>query len=317
MKQFLAVTFYCFTLTSIFAIAGCRTQITSVGGGDIVVGSKNFTEQMILGELLAQQIEAQTNLTVERRLNLGGTSVCHDAIKAGKIDAYVEYTGTAFTAILKNQPIGDAQKVYQNVKQQYNEKFDLKVMKPLGFNNTFAIMVRGDEARKLNITTLSEAAKYTPNWQAGFGYEFITREDGLPGLAETYGLKFAKPPEVMDLGLMYRALVYKEVDLIAGDSTNGLIKKLDLVVLKDDKNYFPPYEAVPIVREETLKKYPQLREAIAQLGSLISEAEMQQMNYQVDGEFHKVEDVVREFLESKKLEKKVRNGGHSALDSGR
>jgi len=267
----------------------------------LVIGSKNFTEQLILGELLAQHIEATTNLKVDRRLNLGGTFVCHKALQAGQIDAYVEYTGTAFTAILKEKPISDPQKVYGNVKQEYAQQFDLEVTKPLGFNNTFAMIVRGNDAQRLNLQTLSQSAKYAPKWQAGFGYEFINRQDGFPGLAKTYGLKFAKSPQVMDLGLMYKALDEKKVDMVAGNSTDGLIAKLNLVVLQDDKNYFPPYEAVPVVRQQTLKQHPKLRNSLEQLAGFISEKEMRRMNYQVDGESRKVEDVVREFLQSKKV----------------
>jgi glycine betaine/choline ABC-type transport system substrate-binding protein len=281
-------------------VTSCQTDNSRPSRkADIVICSKNYTEQNILGELLAQQIESQTHLTVDRQLNLGGTFLCHDGLRTGQIDAYIEYTGTAFTAILKNPPISDAETVYQQVKQAYQDQFNLTVMPPLGFNNTFAIMVRGEDARNLNLKTISDAAEHTPQWRAGFGYEFMSRKDGFPGLAATYQLTFARPPEIMDLGLMYRALVYKKVDLIAGDSTNGLIDRLELVVLEDDKNYFPPYQAVPIVRTETLEKHPELAAAILQLAGLISEAEMQQMNYQVDGEFRRYDEVVREFLASK------------------
>lgn len=279
------------------AIASCSKNLGG-GGGDIVVGSKNFTEQVILGELLAQHIEATTKLKVDRKLNLGGSFICHQGLLSGQLDAYVEYTGTAFTAILKQKPISNPQAVYQQVKQGY-QKLGLEVTEPLGFENTFAMIVRGKDARSLNLQTLSQAAKYTPQWQAGFGYEFIEREDGFPGLAKTYGLQFARSPQIMDLGLMYRALVEKKVDMVAGNSTDGQIATLDLFVLKDDKKYFPPYEAAPIVRQETLKRHPELRKAFQQLGALISADEMQRLNYQVDGEFRKVEEVVREFLHSK------------------
>lgn len=288
-------------LTFAFIVAGCNANKAGGGIGDIVIGSKYFTEQVILGELLAQQIEAKTGLKVERKLNLGGTGICHEGVKSGQLDAYVEYTGTAFTSILKEKTISDPKAVYKQVKQQYANKFALEVTEPLGFENTFAMVLRGADAQRLNIATLSQAAKYTSQWQAGFGYEFIEREDGFPGLAKTYGLKFAKSPKIMDLGLMYRALVEKKVDMVAGNSTDGQIATLNLFILKDDKQYFPPYEAVPIVRKETLKKYPKLREALKQLGGMITAKEMQQMNYQVDGEFRKVEDVVREFLQSKGL----------------
>jgi osmoprotectant transport system substrate-binding protein len=285
----------------ILAIASCRPQQNTSSSGDIVIGSKNFTEQVILGELLAQQIENTTKLKVQRRLNLGGTFICHKGLQSGQMDAYVEYTGTAFTAILNKKTITNPQQVYQQVKQQYAKQFNLAVTQPLGFNNTFAMIIRGSDAQRLQIKTLSEANKYTPQWQAGVGYEFLERADGFPGLAKTYNFKFAKPPKVMDLGLMYRALVNQKVDLVAGNSTDGQIQTLNLLVLKDDKNYFPPYQAVPVVRQETLKKYPKLQSALNQLEGLISESDMRQMNYQVDGEFRKVEDVVREFLQTKNL----------------
>ncbi|WP_250125189.1 glycine betaine ABC transporter substrate-binding protein [Chroococcidiopsis sp. CCMEE 29] len=297
MKRFFVLCLLTFSL--ILAIASCNPNISS-GGGDIVVASKDFTEQDILGELLAQQIESTTGLKVDRRLHLGGTFVCHQAITAGKIDAYIEYTGTAFTAILKQKPVGNPKTVYQQVKAGYAKQFGLEVTQPLGFENTFAMIVRGADARARNLQTLSQVAQYTPQWQAGFGYEFLQREDGFPGLAKTYGLEFARPPRVMDLGLMYRALVEKQVDIVAGNSTDGQIARLDLAILKDDRQYFPPYEAAPIVRQATLKKHPKLRQAIAQLGGLINEEEMRRLNYQVEGELRDIKEVVREFLQSKK-----------------
>ncbi|MFN6561525.1 MAG: glycine betaine ABC transporter substrate-binding protein [Nostoc sp. ChiSLP01] len=267
----------------------------------IIIGSKNFTEQFILGELLAQQIESHTKLRVDRRLNLGGTFICHEALKAGQIAGYIEYTGTSLTSVLKQKPISDRQIVYQKVKQDYSQKFKLEVMEPLGFNNTFAMIIRSEDAKRWQIKTLSEAAKYTPQMQAGFGYEFLGRQDGYPGLAKTYGLKFAKPPQQMELGLIYQAIKEKKVDLIAGNSTDGLIAVLNLVILEDDKKYFPPYEAVPIFNQAILEKYPELREAINQLAGLISTEEMQKMNYLVDNQSRPVEEVVREWLKSKKL----------------
>jgi osmoprotectant transport system permease protein len=263
----------------------------------IIIGSKNFTEQVILGELLAQQIESHTKLKVDRRFNLGGTFICHEAVKAGKIAGYVEYTGTALTAVLKEKPITSPQLVYDKVKQEYDQKFKLAVMQPLGFNNTFAMIIRGEDAKKLQIKTLTEAAKYTPQMQAGFGYEFLERQDGYPGLAKTYGLKFANFKQ-MELGLMYQALKEKKVDFIAASATDGLIPVLNLVILEDDKKYFPPYEAVPVFNEATLKKYPELGEAINQLAGLISSEEMQKMNYQVDNQSRPVEQVVSEWIKS-------------------
>lgn len=261
----------------------------------VIVGSKNFTEQVILGELLAQHIENETRLKVDRRLNLAGTFICDRALRAGEIDAYIEYTGTAFTAILKQRPLTDPAEVYHRVKAEYLPA-GIEWMEPLGFNNTFAMIVRREEAGKLGIQTISQAAAYTPQWRAGFGYEFIERADGFKGLSDTYQLRFAGPPRVMELGLIYRALADGQVDLIAGDSTNGLIAALDLFVLEDDKKYFPPYDAVPLVRSETLKHYPELRAVLEQLKGRISEAQMRRMNYEVDGRRRPVKAVVSEFL---------------------
>lgn len=299
MKRFLAL--FLISLLLIVTVASCSPNGQSSGGGDIIVASKDFTEQDILGELLAQQIESKTGLKVDRRPRLGGSFVCHQAITNGKIDAYIEYTGTAFTGILKQPAIADAQKVHQQLHQLYAEKFKLDVMPSLGFENTFAMIIRGEDAQKYQLKTLSQASQYTPAWRGGFGYEFLEREDGFPGLAKTYNLQFSKPPQIMDLGLIYRALIQKQVDLIAGNSTDGQIARLGLVVLKDDKHYFPPYEAAPIVRQETLQKYPQLRQAIEGLAGKITASEMQRMNYLVEGELQDVKEVVREFLRSKGL----------------
>ncbi|UBF24478.1 ABC transporter substrate-binding protein [Kovacikia minuta CCNUW1] len=299
MPRFIALC--CLTFALIFASVSCTPGNYASGGGDIIIASKDFTEQDILGELLAQQVEAKTELKVDRRPRLGGSFVCHQAITSGKIDAYIEYTGTAFTGILKQKPIADAQEVLRKLQQAYAEQFKLAVMPSLGFENTFAMIIRGEDAQRYNLQTLSQAAQYTPQWRGGFGYEFLEREDGFPGLAKTYNLQFSRPPQIMDLGLIYRALIQKQVDLIAGNSTDGQIARLGLVVLKDDKHYFPPYEAAPIVREATLEKYPKLRDAIAQLAGKISASEMQHMNYLVEGELRDVKDVVREFMQSKGL----------------
>jgi glycine betaine/choline ABC-type transport system substrate-binding protein len=264
----------------------------------IVVASKNFTEQVILGELLAQQIERHTGIDVDRRLNLGGTLICHQAIVSGQIDVYVEYTGTALTAILKQAPINDAARVYESVKRAYQDQFKVEWTEPLGFNNTFVMLIRDDEARKFNIKTISDATTHSPAWTAGFGYEFIERADGFPGLAKLYNLKLASQPRVMDLGLTYKALASGQVDLIAGNSTDGLIDSLKLFVLDDDKHYFPPYEAVPLIRQEVAVKYPEVRKAFAQLAGKISDQAMRRLNFLVDGEHRNVSDVVREFLDS-------------------
>jgi osmoprotectant transport system substrate-binding protein len=267
----------------------------------IVIGSKNFTEQLILAELIAQHIEAKTDLVVERRLNLGGTFVCHQGLVAGQLDLYPEYTGTAHSAILKLPPLKDVQQVYQQTQKTYQQKFGLEWTEPLGFNNTFAMVVRGEDARKFKLKTLSDATQYTPQWKAGFGYEFAERADGFPGLAKTYDLKFSGPPKTMDLGLIYRALSAKQVDIVAGNSTDGVLSRLDLVILKDDKQYFPPYEAAPVVRQQTLKKYPELRSVLRNLAGKISETEMQQLNDRVDSKKQDVKQVVKTFRQAKGL----------------
>ena len=267
----------------------------------IVVGSKNFTEQLILGEIISQQIEAKTHLAVERRFYLAGSYICHQAILGGRIDIYPEYTGTALTAILKQKPEGNREAVYQRVKSEYAQRFNLSVGEPFGFNDTFAIEIRGEDARRLGLKTISQAAAYAPQWRAGFGYEFMERPDGYKGLAATYGLRFAAPPRIMDLGLLARALKDKQIDLAAGNTTDGLIPALDLFVLEDDKHYFPPYEAVPIFREETLRQHPEVKQALDDLARKISDDNMRRLNYEVDGQKRDVKEVVREFLRGKGL----------------
>jgi len=270
-------------------------------GDRIVVGSKNFTESFILGELIAQQIEAHTPLKVERRFYLAGTYICQQAMLAGRLDIYPEYTGTALTAILKQDAAGDKPAVYDRVKREYEQRFGLTLAPALGFNNTFAMEIRGEEARRLEIKTLTEAAQFSPKWRAGFGYEFMERPDGYRGLVATYGLNFAEQPRIMDLGLLARALKDHQIDFAGGNATDGLVPALDLAVLEDDRHYFPPYEAVPVVRQETLHQHPELANILAQLAGKISDAEMQQMNYAVDGKHEDARDVVHQFLKTKNL----------------
>jgi len=290
-----------YILTAVLAlallVAGCGPSRQNV----VVVGSKNFPEQLILGELIAQQIEAKTHLRVERRFYLAGTYICQQAMLAGRIDVYPEYTGTALTAILKEPPLNDPTAAYAKVKQQYEQKFHFAVLPSFGFNDTFAIEIRGADGRRLHLTTISQAARYSHQWRAGFGYEFMERPDGYKGLVATYGLKFAKPPLIMDLGLLGRALVNKQIDLAAGNSTDGLIPVLDLAVLQDDKHYFPPYYAVPIVRQEALARHPELRAALQALADKVSDQDMRALNYAVDGQHRSVTEVVREFRGQKGL----------------
>lgn len=289
----------CLSLLSLLAVTSCN----STSQKQVVICSKDFSEQVILAEILAQHIEAKTDIKVERELNLGG-SLCHQSLTAGKIDLYVEYTGTGFTNILKQKPISDPKKVLAYLKQEYPKQFKAEWTEPLGFNNGFAIIVRGDDAKKLNLQTLSQLSKAAPKLRAGFGPEFKDREDGFPGLAKTYGIKFAGEPKELLLGLLYQALQQKEVDVIAGNTTDGLIQSLGLVVLKDDKNYFPPYEAVPVVRSQILEKYPELRPVLAELGGKISEEDMRNLNYQVDGKQQEAAQVARQFLQQKLGESK-------------
>jgi glycine betaine/choline ABC-type transport system substrate-binding protein len=263
----------------------------------IVVGSKDFTESAILGEIVAQMLEAR-GVPVERKFELGG-NLPHDALLAGTIDLYPEYTGTSFTAILKHAPITDPDTVYQQVKKEYAEKFNIVVSEPLGFDNTFAILVRGAEARRLQLKTISDAVAQARNWRAGFGQDFMSRADGYPGFARAYGLKFAEQPREMDLSLTYIALASGQVDLIAGNSTEGRIAALDLFQLEDDRHYFPPYEAVYLVRPDSLARVPALGDVLAKLAQAISTEEMQQLNYEVDANKRGQAEVVREWIKRK------------------
>jgi osmoprotectant transport system substrate-binding protein len=275
----------------------------------ITIGAKNFTEQVVLGELLSQEIEAVTDETVARRFYLAGSYLCQQALVSGRIDGYVEYTGTALTAILKQPlpPVGqrDAATVFRRVSDLYDTKYHVKVGPGLGFEDTFAMVVRGDDARRLGLRTISDAVKIAPDpekgWRLGVGYEFQSRPDGLRGLEATYGLKFAGDPRTMDLGLLYRALSSGQVDMVAGNSTDGPIRALGFVVLEDDKHYFPPYEAVSLVREDSLRRHPGIQVAMDRLAGKVSADEVRGMNYAVDSEHRDVGDVVREFRKGKGL----------------
>ena len=290
-----------FAVLLMVAMVALLLSCSSSHGDRIVVGSKNFTESFILGELIAQQIETHTHLKVERRFYLAGSYICQQAILAGRIDVYPEYTGTALTAILKQDVSGGKDTVYQRVKSEYERRFGLTIGPALGFNDTFAMQIRGEDARRLNIKTLSQAAQFAPQWRAGFGYEFMERPDGYPGLAAAYGLHFKEKPRIMDLGLLARALKDHQIDFAAGNATDGLIPALDLVALEDDRHYFPPYQAVPVLREQTIRQHPEVGRALADLNDKISDTEMQQMNYAVDSQHRDTRDVVREFLREKQL----------------
>jgi osmoprotectant transport system substrate-binding protein len=290
------------SLFALLVLAACySSSCHSSHAAKIVIGSKFFTEQVVLAELLAQHIEAKTGIPVERKTNLGGTLLVHKALEAGQLDLYVEYTGTALTAVLNESPQGDSNAVYNRVKQLYSERFHFEVTEPLGFENTFAMVIRGGDAKALHLRTISDIVSIAPTWRAGVGYEFLERPDGFRGWSDRYGLHFAGQPRVMDLGLIYRALVDKQVDIVAGNSTDGLIDSLGLVALEDDRHYFPPYDAVPIVRQSTLAQFPQLRPALADLAGKLSAADMRRLNYAVDAQHQDVVAVVRAFRQSKGL----------------
>jgi osmoprotectant transport system substrate-binding protein len=296
MRRLFLCFFYLLSALNLLSLSGCQPQQPHV-----TIGSKFFTEQVILAELLAQHIEARTGIHVERKSNLGGTLLCQKALLSGDLDLYVEYTGTALTAVLNESPGRDPRDVYNRVKQGYAQRFNLEVTEPLGFENTFAMVVRGEDAQRLHLRNTSDVAPYAPKMRAGFGYEFLERPDGFRGWSRLYGLHFAAAPSVMDLGLIYRALIDKKVDIVAGNSTDGLIDTLHLVPLVDDKHYFPPYDAVPIVRRDALTKFPQLRAALADLASKISAEEMRHLNSEVDANQRDPAAVVRAFRASKSL----------------
>ena len=272
---------------------------STMPGADVIrVGSKNFTEQIILGELLAQTIESRTGLRVDRRLNLGGTFICDRAVRAGEIDVYVEYSGTAYTAVFHEPPETDPARVLATITRRYSDA-GLTLLPSLGFANSFAILVRGADASRLGLKSIADAARPAAGWKAGFGYEFLQRADGYPGLAAAYGLRFGTPPRAMDLSLIYRALADGQVDLIAGDATSGLIDAYGLAMLADDRRYFPPYDAVPVARSATLLAHPDVREALTALGGKISVEDMRRMNRAVDVDHKDAVVVAREFLAAK------------------
>jgi len=286
---------------SLLLILGCAPPRSS----RIVIGAKNFTEQVVLGELLAQEVESVTGQPVERRFYLAGSYLCQQALISGRIDGYVEYSGTALTAILKQPlpPVGqrDRARVYATVKHLYEERYKVRAEPGLGFQNTFAMVVRADDSEQLHLRTISDAVPHAQRMKLGVGYEFEERPDGLRGLEQTYGLKFEGHPRTMDLGLLYRALQSGQVDMVAGNSTDGPIRALHLVTLEDDKHYFPPYEAIPLIRDDSLQVHPEIQVAMDRLAGKVSEDEIRTMNDAVDGKHRDVAEVVREFRRTKGL----------------
>lgn len=278
----------------------CLTAILFTGCGPrhhLVVGSKNFTEQLILGEIIAQHIEARTHQPVERKLDLGGTLLAHQALLARDIDMYPEYTGTAFTNVLKRSGVTDPAVVLEQVRAEYSSGFHLDWLDPFGFDNSFAMTVRGDDARARHLRTLSDAAVDPMGFSLGAGYEFLTRPDAYGALNRAYSIKWTAAPKSMDLGLLYQALQQKQVSMAAANTTDGLLNKLDVTVLQDDKHAFPPYQACIVVHQASLAEYPNLRAILSELSGKISDTQMRQMNYEVDGQHHSARDVARGFLE--------------------
>lgn len=288
-------------LITLLGLTACAPPRSS----HIVIGAKDFTEQVVLGELLAQEIEASGGGPVERRFWLAGSYICQQALLSNRIDGYVEYTGTALTAILK-QPLppqdarGPAQ-VDATVTRLYNRRYHVFVGPGLGFEDSFVMVLRGSDARRLHLKTLSEIVPYAPQWRLGVGYEFAERPDGLRGLSAAYHLRFKEQPRTMELGLLYRSLAAHQVDIVAGNSTDGAIRALDFVALRDDLHYFPPYEAVPLVREDSLRRWPQIGVALQRLAGKVSADEMRSMNFAVEVQHRDVADVVRQFRAGKGL----------------
>lgn len=278
------------SLALLVSLAAC-----SSGPRPIVVGSKNFSEQVILGEIVAQLLEVH-DVPVERRLNLGGSFICHQALVSGGLDIYVEYTGTALTAILREPFDYDAQKVYDRVRDVYRDDLNLEWSAPLGFNNTFAIIMTRERAEELGATKISDLAEHESTLRLGAGHEFLEREDGLRGLTKAYQLEFSIAPRGMELGLIYQALVEAQVDFVAGNSTDGLIVKFDLVVLEDDRHFFPPYDAAAVYRPDAVERHPALGDVLEILSGGIDEPAMRRLNRLVDDERRAVRDVVSEFL---------------------
>jgi osmoprotectant transport system substrate-binding protein len=285
----------------LLAFLSCLAACAPPRSSHIVIGAKNFTEQVVLGELLAQEIEAAGGGKVERRFWLAGSYLCQQALVSDRIDGYVEYTGTALTAILKQPLERDSAKVDATVARLYEQRYQVRAGPGLGFEDTFAMVVRGDDARRLGLKTISDVAKLTPQWRLGVGYEFAERPDGLVGLNAAYGLHFVGEPRTMELGLLYRSLAAHQVDIVAGNSTDGAIKALDFVALEDDRHYFPPYEAVPLVREDSLKRWPQIGVAMQRLAGKVNADEMRAMNLAVESQHRDAGDVVREFRTRKGL----------------
>lgn len=271
----------------ILLLSGCTREPR------VRVGSKNFSEQLVLGEIVAQHLENRLHGHVSRKFDLGGTLLTQQAMESGELDVYPEYTGTALTAVLKQKPLKDPAAVLKAVREGYRQ-WHLEWLDPLGFENTFAMAVRKEDG---GAGTLSAAASARA-WKLGAGYEFAHREDGLPGLLKTYGLRLNGTPKAMDLGLLYQALSKHQVDMVAGNSTDGMLAILPVTVLEDDRHYFPPYECALVVREAAERQFPALRPALRELSGKINSETMRRLNYELDGKHRPAREIARNFLKS-------------------
>ncbi len=283
------------TLTAVSFLTGCSSK------GTVTVGTKDFGENIVVGEMIAQLIETKTDLKVDRKLNMGGTFVCFEALKSGDIDVYPEYTGTALTAQLNMDVITDPDEVYRIVSEEFDKQFDIKWMDPVGFNNTYALAITDEAYQKYGIETCSDLAEVSNELVFGAEHEFYNRPDGYDMMVETYGLEFKGEPKKMNVALKYQAIGNGEVDVIDAFTTDGPIKQYNLKVLEDDKNFFPPYYQAPIVRNETLEKYPELEEVLNSLAGKINDETMTELNYKIDVEGQEIETVAKEFLETNGL----------------
>ncbi len=294
LKNFMGLAIALVFLLSI-ALTGCS------GGDKIVIGSKDFSENILLGEIFSQLIEAKTDIKVERKLNLGGTFVCFEAIKNGQIDIYPEYTGTGLTAQLKMDVIGEPDEAYRVVAEEFNKQFDIKWLSPLGFNNTYTLAVTDKVYQQYGVKTFSDLAKISENLVFGAEHEFFDRQDGYDGLVLKYSMKFKGEPRKMNVSLKYQAIGNEDMDVTDAFSTDGAIKQYNLKVLTDDMGFFPPYYAAPIIKNATLEKHPELEDILNALANVIDDAAMTDLNYKVDVEGKDVAKVAKEFLNEKVL----------------
>jgi glycine betaine/choline ABC-type transport system substrate-binding protein len=281
----------------LIGVAGCSRGPSAP---TVTVGSKEFTEQLILAEIMAQMLEAHTDLRIVRKTNLGGTMICHRALTQGDLDLYAEYTGTALTAILKEPVITDPDRAYRVVSEAYRKKFACTWLGPFGFNNTYTLTVRSAFAKEKGLKRVSDLAPLAADLAAGFTAEFAVREDGYLGVKKAYGFGFGSTRD-MDPGLLYKAVAQKDVDVICAFATDGRIAAYDLAVLEDDKRFFPPYYAAPVIRTELVEKHPEIGKTLKRLGGVIDDATMQSLNYEVDKKKRDPADVARDFLLSRKL----------------